>query len=239
MDVLIDGLQNAIKLLFSLNPEILQITWLTLKISGSSTILALLLGIPCGILLAFYHFPGRKFILTLINTGMGLPPVVVGLFIAIILWRSGPFGFLNLMYTPIAMIIAQFVIAFPIIAGFSTAAFQQVSPNVYLQAIALGASKWQALRVIMKEVRLSALAAIMAGFGGVISEIGAVLMVGGNIKGKTRVLTTAIVLETRMGKFGMAIALSILLLALSFSVNYLLTHIQQRGEKQWSYRSWR
>ncbi|MCP2604191.1 ABC transporter permease, partial [Candidatus Aminicenantes bacterium AC-708-M15] len=176
---------------------------------------------------------------SMINTGMGLPPVVVGLFVALILWRSGPLGSLNLIYTPIAMIIAQIIIAFPIIAGFSMSAFQQVTPDYYLQALALGASRLQAIWAMMKEARLPALAAVMAGFGGVISEVGAVLMVGGNIKDKTRVLTTAIVLETRMGKFGMAIALSVILLFLTFSVNYFLTHFQQRGERRWIFRSWR
>ncbi len=239
MSILISGLESAFEILLSLDPEILKITWLTLKVSGSATIIALLFGIPSGILLALYRFPGRKILVSLVNTGMGFPPVVVGLFIALFLWRSGPLGFFNLMYTPFAMIIAQFIIAFPIITGFSMAAFQQVAPKVYLQAITLGASRLQAILTMIKEVRLSTLAAIMAGFGAIISEVGAVLMVGGNIKGKTRVLTTAIVLETRMGKFGMAIALSIILLILTFSVNYFLTHFQQRGERQWFYRSWR
>ncbi len=239
MNIFVEGLIKAFKIISSLDPEILKITWLTLKVSGIATLIALILGIPCGLFLALRHFPGRKILVSIINTGMGLPPVVVGLFIALFFWRSGPFGSLNLMYTPGAMIIAQILIAFPIIAGFSMSAFQQVTPNFYLQALALGASKWQAIWAMMKEARLPALAAIMAGFGGIISEVGAVLMVGGNIKDKTRVLTTAIVLETRMGKFGMAIALSIILLALTFAVNYFLTHFQQRGERQWIYRSWR
>lgn len=239
MELLFEGFKRALEILFSLDPEVFEITWLTIKISGSATLIALLLGLPLGIALALYHFPGRKILVSLINTGMGLPPVVVGLFVALFLWRSGPLGFLNLIYTPVAMVIAQVIIAFPIVAGFSMAALQQVDPQVSLQAKALGASKWQALWAVLKEARLPTLAAVMAGFGGVISEIGAVLMVGGNIRGYTRVLTTAIVLETRMGKFSLAIALSLILLFLSFVVNYLLTSLQQKGFREWPYRSWR
>ncbi|MCP2520840.1 ABC transporter permease [Candidatus Aminicenantes bacterium AC-335-A11] len=239
MNIFLDGLIKAFKIIENLDPEILKITWLTIKVSGTATFISLILGIPFSLFLALRHFPGRKFLISMINTGMGLPPVVVGLFVALILWRSGPLGSLNLIYTPIAMIIAQIIIAFPIIAGFSMSAFQQVTPDYYLQALALGASRLQAIWAMMKEARLPALAAVMAGFGGVISEVGAVLMVGGNIKDKTRVLTTAIVLETRMGKFGMAIALSVILLFLTFSVNYFLTHFQQRGERRWIFRSWR
>ncbi len=239
MELLFEGFGRAFEILFSLDPEVFKITWLTIKISGSATLIALALGLPLGIVLALYRFPGRKLLVTMVNTGMGLPPVVVGLFVALFLWRSGPLGFLNLIYTPTAMVIAQVIIAFPIVAGFSLAALQQVDPQVELQARALGASRWQALGAVLKEARLPTLAAVMAGFGGVISEIGAVLMVGGNIEGYTRVLTTAIVLETRMGRFAVAIALSFILLALSFLVNYLLTYVQQRGAREWPYRSWR
>ncbi len=239
MELLFEGFRRAFEILFSLDPEVFKITWLTIKISGSATLIALALGLPLGIVLALYRFPGRKLMVAMVNTGMGLPPVVVGLFVALFLWKSGPLGFLNLIYTPTAMVIAQVIIAFPIVAGFSVAALQQVDPQIALQARALGASRWQALWAVLKEARLPALAAVMAGFGGVISEIGAVLMVGGNIKGYTRVLTTAIVLETRMGRFAVAIALSLILLALSFLVNYLLTYVQQRGAREWPYRSWR
>ncbi len=239
MELLFEGFRRAFEILFSLDPEVFKITWLTIKISGSATLIALALGLPLGIVLALYRFPGRKLMVAMVNTGMGLPPVVVGLFVALFLWKSGPLGFLNLIYTPTAMVIAQVIIAFPIVAGFSVAALQQVDPQIALQARALGASRWQALWAILKEARLPTLAAVMAGFGGVISEIGAVLMVGGNIKGYTRVLTTAIVLETRMGRFAVAIALSLILLTLSFLVNYLLTYVQQRGAREWPYRSWR
>ena len=160
---------------------------------------------------------------------MGLPPVVVGLFVSIFLWRSGPLGTLELLYTPAAIVIAQFVIAAPIVIGLTVAAMQQLNPKLRLQFMGLGASRGQVLWLLMREARLPLLAAVMAGFGGVISEVGASMMVGGNLLGQTRVLTTATVLETGKGNFDVAIALSVILLALVFGVNYLLTWIQQRG----------
>jgi tungstate transport system permease protein len=196
-------------------------------------LLSLLLGIPLGIALALSRFPGRSFVVSLINTGMGLPPVVVGLFVSISLWRRGPLGFLELLYTPTAMIVAQVVIAFPIVAGLTMAAFQSLNPNLSLQLLGIGASRLQLLWLLSKEARLPLLAAVMAGFGGVISEVGASMMVGGNIRGQTRVLTTATVLETGKGNFEIAIALSLILLVLTFAVNYLLTHIQQREQLRW------
>lgn len=239
MDFLFQGISKAFKLLSSFNREALEITWLTLKISGTATFIALLIGLPSGVGLALYRFPGRRFLISLINTGMGLPPVVVGLFVALFLWRAGPLGSLNLMYTPLAMVIAQVIIAFPLIAGLTLTAIQQVDLQIMLQARALGASSLQAIMILLKEARLAQLTAVMAGFGGAISEVGAVLMVGGNLKGQTRVLTTAIVQETRMGKFEMAIALSIILLILSFVINYFLTYWQQKGARHWKWRSWK
>jgi len=159
--------------------------------------------------------------------------VVVGLFVSIFLWRSGPLGFLELLYTPTAIVIAQVVIAFPIVAGLTMAAFQTLNPNLSLQLVGIGASKPQVLWLLCKEARLPLLAAIMAGFGGVISEVGASMMVGGNIRGQTRVLTTATVLETGKGNFELAIALGLILLILSFAVNFLLTYIQQREQLRW------
>ncbi len=188
----------------------------------------MLLGIPLGTYLALAEFPGRRFVLSLVNTGMSLPPVVVGLFITIFLWRSGPLGFLRLLYTPIAMILAQVVIAAPIVTGLTVAAIQQLNPKLRLQILALGASRTQLVWLLLREARLPLLAAIMAGFGGVISEIGASMMVGGNILGHTRVLTTATVMETSKGNFDIAIALSVILLLLIFAVNAILTYTQQR-----------
>jgi tungstate transport system permease protein len=229
MDLLWQGITQAIHLIASGDPAVLQITWLSIKISGGATLVSLLAGVPAGIWLALTRFPGRGLLVALVNTGMGLPPVVVGLFVSIFLWRSGPLGFLELLYTPTAIVIAQFVIAVPIVTGLTISAMQQLNPKLRLQLLGLGASRWQILCLLMREARLPMLAAVMAGFGGVISEVGASMMVGGNLLGQTRVLTTATVLETGKGDFDVAIALSVILLVLVFGVNYLLTWIQQRG----------
>lgn len=211
--------------------EILQITLLSLKISIIATALSLLIGLPLGTLLALGKFPGRSFSLSVVNTGMGLPPVVVGLFVAIMLWRSGPLGSLDLIYTPAAIVIAQLIIALPIVAGLTAAALQQLDPGLRLQLYGLGASRTQMILTLWQEARLPLLAALMAAFGSVISEVGASMMVGGNIRFQTRVLTTAIVLETSKGAFETAIALSALLLTITFLVSWALTTIQQRGAK--------
>ena len=229
MQLIWQGLIEAVRLIFTGDPGVLQITWLSIQISGTATVLSLLLGIPAGVALALTRFPGRAFLIALVNTGMGLPPVVVGLFVTIFLWRSGPLGALELLYTPTAIVIAQFVIAAPIVTGLTIAAMQQLNPRLRLQLLALGASRWQLLLLLMREARLPLLAAVMAGFGGVISEVGASMMVGGNLLGHTRVLTTATVLETGKGNFEVAIAMGVILLVLTFVVNYLLTLIQQRG----------
>jgi tungstate transport system permease protein len=231
MELIWQGIREAIRLIVSGDPGVLQITWLSLQISGVATLLSLLLGIPAGIGLALTRFPGWRLLVALVNTGMGLPPVVVGLFVSIFLWRSGPLGLLELLYTPTAIVIAQFIIAAPIVTGLTIAAMQQLNPRLRLQLLALGASRWQLLWLLMREARLPLLAAVMAGFGGVISEVGASMMVGGNLLGQTRVLTTATVLETGKGDFDIAIALSLILLVLVFGVNYLLTWIQQRGRR--------
>jgi tungstate transport system permease protein len=186
-----------------------------------------------GIALALARFRGRSFIAALVNTGMGLPPVVVGLFVSVFLWRSGPLGFLELIYSPTAMVLAQVIIAFPIVAGLTMASFQSLDPKLILQLLGIGASKPQLLWLLCKEARLPLLAAVMAGFGGVISEVGASMMVGGNIRGETRVLTTATVLETGKGNFDIAIALSLILLALTFAINFFLTRVQQREQLRW------
>jgi tungstate transport system permease protein len=228
MELILDGIVTALKLLFSLDREVLAITLLSLKISGCATLISLVLGIPAGVFLALSDFPGRRLVISAVNTGMGLPPVVVGLFVSIMLWRNGPFGFLEILYTPLAMILAQAVIAAPIVTGITIAAIQSLPANLKLQVRALGATRTQTVWILVRESRLPLLAAVMAGFGGVISEVGASIMVGGNIKGQTRVLTTATVMETGKGNFDVAIALSLILLLLAFGVNWLLTHIQQR-----------
>jgi tungstate transport system permease protein len=222
------GILQAVRLLLAGDAEVWSVTWLSLRISATATLLSLALGIPLGTALALARFPGRGFVISLVNTGMGLPPVVVGLFVTIVLWRNGALGFLELLYTPTAMILAQLVIAAPIVIGLTLAAIQQIPEKFRLQLLGLGASHAQMVWTLLKEARLPMLAAVMAGFGAVISEVGASLMVGGNIKNSTRVLTTATVLETSKGNFDVAIALSLILLALMFLVNWALTWIQQR-----------
>ena len=215
-----------------LYPETWQITFLSLQISALATFISLVVGLPLGTVLALGKFPGRSFLLSIVNTGMGLPPVVVGLFVALMLWRSGPLGDLKLIYTPSAIIIAQVVIAFPVVTGLTTAALLALDPRFQLQLLGLGASRVQMILKLWHEARLPLLAALMAGFDAVISEVGASMMVGGNIRFQTRVLTTAIVLETGKGNFDLAIALAILLLVITFLVNWALTLIQQRGAKR-------
>ncbi len=229
MALIAQGLLEALRLLVTGDPEVWRITILSLQVSGSATLLSLLAGIPLGTFLALARFPGRALAVSLVNTGMGLPPVVVGLFVTILLWRNGVLGFLEILYTPGAMVLAQFIIAAPIVTGLTLAAVQQVPEKFRLQILALGASRVQMVWMLLKEARLPLLAAVMAGFGGVISEVGASLMVGGNIRGSTRVLTTATVLETSKGNFEVAIALSAILLLVTFLVNWALTWIQQRS----------
>jgi tungstate transport system permease protein len=228
MDIILEGLKQAFYLLATLDPEVLGITLLSLEISGLATLISLFIGIPGGMSLALSRFAGRRLVVSLVNTGMGLPPVVVGLFVTIFLWRNGPLGFLGILYTPAAIVIAQAIIATPIVMGITLAAIQQLPRNLRLQILALGATRAQMLWLLAKEARLPLLAAVMAGFGGVISEVGASIMVGGNIKGYSRVLTTATVMETSKGNFDLAMALGFILLILAFSINALLTHIQQR-----------
>jgi tungstate transport system permease protein len=228
MDLIFEGIKKAFWLLVTLDPEVLGITFLSLKVSGLATLISLLIGIFVGISVALARFPGKRIVVSLINTGMGLPPVVVGLFVTIFLWRNGPLGFFGLLYTPAAMIIAQAVIATPIVMGITVAAIQQLPPKLRLQILALGATRMQMVWLLIREARLPLLAAVMAGFGGVISEVGASIMVGGNIKGYSRVLTTATVMETGRGNFDVAIALGIILLLLAYFINLILTQIQQR-----------
>jgi tungstate transport system permease protein len=232
MDLILEGIKKAFWLLVSFDPEVLGITFLSIKVSGSATLISLIIGISVGASVALTRFPGRRIVVSLINTGMALPPVVVGLFVTISLWRNGPLGFLGILYTPLAMIIAQAVIATPIVTGITLAAVQQLPTKLRLQILALGATRFQMLWILIKEAKLSLLAAVMAGFGGVISEVGASIMVGGNIKGYSRVLTTATVMETGRGNFDVAIALSIILLLLAYLINLLLTQIQQRERRR-------
>ena len=228
MDLIAEGIGKALHLLLALDPEVLRITFLSLEVSGAATVISLLLGISLGTAVALNSFPGKRILVSLVNTGMGLPPVVVGLFVSILLWRNGPLGSLGLLYTPSAMVLAQAIIATPIVMGITIGAMQGLPPALRLQVLALGATRAQLLWILIKEARLPLMAGVMAGFGGVISEIGASIMVGGNIKGYTRVLTTATVMETGRGNFDVAIALSLILLLVTAAINYCLTVIQQR-----------
>jgi tungstate transport system permease protein len=221
---------DLLKTIFT-DPEVWQITILSLKLSGLGTLISLLIGLPLGTLLGLGKFPGRSFLLSIMNTGMGLPPVVVGLAVALMLWRSGPLGALHLIYTPSAIVIAQTIISAPVVTGLTAAALQQLNPRLRMQLLGLGANTLQMVAWMWWEARLSLLAALMAGFGSVISEVGASMMVGGNIRYQTRVLTTAIVLETGKGQFDLAISLGVWLVLLTFIVNLALTWIQQKGAR--------
>ncbi len=228
MDLLVEGFRKALELVLTLDPEVLGITALSLEISASATLLSVLLGVTAGTAIALATFPGKRLVVSVVNTGMGLPPVVVGLFVSMFLWRNGPLGALGLLYTPAAIVIAHAVIATPIVTGITIGAIQGLPPALRLQILALGATRGQLLWMLVREARIPLLAGVMAGFGGVISEVGASIMVGGNIRGQTRVLTTATVMETGKGNFDVAIALSAILLALTLAVNAALTAVQQR-----------
>ena len=230
MDIILQGIAQAFKLLIHGDPAVMRIAALSLGVSFSATAISLVVGVMLGTTIGLTRFFGRRFIVSLINTGMGAPPTVVGLVVMIFLWRNGPLGVLHLLYTPAAMVVAQFIISVPIITGFTLASIQQTDRKLQLQLQALGASRLQMVWLLIKESRLPLLAAVMAGFGAIISEVGASMMVGGNITGQTRVLTTAIVMETGKGEFGTAIALSIILMVLVYGVNLLLTWAQQRSK---------
>jgi tungstate transport system permease protein len=232
VDLIWEGISQAFEMLRNLNPEVLEITLLSLKLSGIATLISLLIGLPLGTAMALGIFPTRRFWLSIVNTGMALPPVVVGLSISILLWRSGPLGGLGLIYTPAAIVIAQVVIAAPVVTGLTVAALQHQDPRLRTQLYGLGASRIQMVWHLWREARLPLLAALMAGFGAVISEVGAVMMVGGNLLGHTRVLTTAIVMETGRGQFAPAIALGVILLLVAFLVNMALTWVQQRSANE-------
>ena len=214
--------------------DLTEIIVLSLQVSGVALLLSTLIGVPIGVLLGLNRFVGRRLMIALLYTGMGFPPVVIGLFVYLLLSRSGPLGSLHLsfipsLFTPAAMIVAQTIIAFPLVSGFTMAAVMGVDPHLKQQVMALGATKQQAALAVLMEARIGVVVAIIAGFGGIISEVGAVMMVGGNIEGRTRVLTTAIVLSTRQGDFNLAIALGLILLAITFLVNVAMLRLQGKS----------
>ncbi len=227
--MILEGLSKGIGMLFSADPELWGIILLTLRVSGTATALSVALGVPLGAFLALSSFPGRRGLISLINTGMGLPPVVAGLWVSLLLWRYGPLGFLGLMYTPAAMIVAQTSLALPVVAGLTLAGIGGLNPKLSLQIQALGASRWQMYWLLIREARYSVLAAVIAGFGAAVSEVGASMMVGGNILGQTRVMTTATVMEVSKGSFDAALALSLVLLFLVYGATAVLTWVQQGG----------
>lgn len=228
MDLLLNGLKKALEMIVTGDREILEITLLTLRVSMTAVLISTCVGIPFGMLLGLSRFPGRKLILVFINIGMGLPPVVAGLWITMFLWRSGPLGDLSLLYSPTAIVMAQVLVSLPIVTGLTAAAFQQINGKMLMQIKALGATKLQLLFILIKETRLAILAAVIAGFGRVIAEVGAAMMVGGNIRGETRILTTSIVMEVSKGNFDIALALSFILMTLAFIITFALTFLQQR-----------
>lgn len=228
MEFIFDGFVKGLSLIFNADAEVYSIVKLSLFVSVFATAVSVAIGVPLGSLVAVKKFPLKKIAISLVNTGMGLPPVVVGLIAMLFLSRNGPLGFLGWLYTPAGMVLAQVIIATPVITGLSLSAMQSLDRRFYLQMLTLGAGQWQALWVCLKEVKLSILAAVIAGFGSVISEVGAVMIVGGNIRHQTRVLTTATVMETHMGNFDTAIALGLILLGLTFLINLALTFIQQQ-----------
>lgn len=217
-----------------MNSGLLDIILLSLKVSGIALLISTLLGVPFGVFLGLNRFSGRRLLVALVYTGMGFPPVVVGLFVYLLLSRSGPLGALHLpwipaLFTAEAMIVAQVIIALPLIAGFTMSAIMGVDPHLRQQLMALGATKQQAAVAVLMEARVGVVAAIIGGFGGIISEVGAVTMVGGNIEGRTRVLTTAIVLLTRQGDFSLSIVLGLILLGITFAINLAMMRLQGKS----------
>jgi tungstate transport system permease protein len=230
MDELTIGIAEAAGMLLGGRPEVWEVIRLSLRVSLSATAIALVLGVPAGAALALARFPGRSLAVGAVYAGMGLPPIVAGLLVSLFLWRNGPLGAIGLLYTPTAMIVAQTLIATPIVGGLTLAAVNALDPRYRLQLMALGAGRVQTVWWLLREARLPLIAAVIAGFGAVISEVGAAMMVGGNIKGETRVLTTATVLEVSRGHFETAFALSFVLLGLTYLVTMALTLLQRQHQ---------
>ncbi len=229
MDTLAEALVNALKLLRDMDPALLETVGLTLQVTGAALVIALIIGIPTGAAIGLSPgVRGAGFLIPLIYTGMGLPPVAVGLFVYLLLSNQGPLGGLDWLFTPTGMVLAQTIIAFPLVVGLTMAAVRGVDAQLPVQLRALGATRRQTALTTLVEARMGVTAAVVAAFGSIISEVGAVMLVGGNIEGRTRVLTTAIVLETRKGNFALALALGLILLALAFVANFAFYRLQVR-----------
>lgn len=232
MNLILQGFDKAFSLILSLDAELFGIIFLSLEVSGLALLVATMLGLPAGAVLGLKKFPGRGLVVSVMNTFMGLPPVVVGLFIYLLMSRRGMLGFLGLLYTPSAMIIAQTILAVPIVTALCQSAIVNVDPVIRQAARTLGATPGQVTVAIIKEARYGIFSAIIAAFGRVMAEVGAILIVGGNIAGYTRVMTTTIALETDKGNFELALALGVILLAISFVVNAALHLVQKKGAIQ-------
>ncbi len=231
MDVIWQGLKEGFLLIIAMDPEIVQITLLSIQVSVSALLLAAIMGIPLGTVLALKEFPGRKTLLNITYTFMGLPPVLAGLLVFLFLSTSGPLGYFQLMFTPTAMVIAQVLLGFPIVCGLTARAVMAQPQEVFDTAATLGATRRQASWAIIRESRMGIIAALTTALGRLIAEVGAVMMVGGNIKGETRVLTTSIVLETRMGNDSSALAIGIVLLLIAFLIMLLILSLEKRTFK--------
>ena len=227
MNEFVEGLITAIKLIITLNPEVVDITLRTLRISLSALLIGTFLFIPVGSLIHFHEFWGKRSLINIIQTLYALPTVVVGLLVFLFLSRSGPLGFLGLFFTPSGMVIGQILLIAPIMTGLTISALSGVGRSIRETIISLGATESQAIIANIKEARFAILAAVITGFGRVISEVGAAMMIGGNIRGYTRVLTTTIALETSMGNIELSLALGIILLSLALIINIGLNWIQQ------------
>lgn len=229
MSVYLQAVIDAFRLVFGGSSEVWSVIGLSLGVSGTAVLLATVVGVPVGYLLGISRFGGRAALMVLVNTAMGFPPVVIGLFVYMALSRSGPLGSLELLFTPQSMVIAQVILAAPLIAGVTTAAIASVPRDLRIQVRALGASRLQEGLAVLTEARRGVMAAVIAGFGGIISEVGAVNIVGGNIQGSTRVMTTAIMFNVSRGEFGIAMAWAMVLIGIALMVNAALTTLQNVG----------
>jgi len=229
LNLILEGLVKAFWLIVSFDREVYEIMFLSLRVSGTAVLIGALLGVPSGATVGLKEFFGKRFLMSIVNTLMGLPPVVVGLLVYLLLSTSGPLGVFQLLYTPEAMITAQLIMVIPIVMGVTVSSVSSVSKAIKEKALSLGATNWQMTLKVLKEARLGILTALIVSFGAAISEVGAVMIVGGNIRWATRVLTTAIVFETELGEFGLAIALGVILLLLAFVINWALTYLQWSG----------
>jgi len=230
MDYLLDGIATALQLIVTLDAEVTHCTLVSLQVSAIAILLASLVGLPCSFLIGMYDFKGKKTVITLFNTLMAIPTVVIGLFVFSFISRQGPLGVLGLLFTPAAMVIGQFLLATPIVVALSYAAIQGIDPRVKMTALTLGARSHQVIITLLLEARFAIIAAVIAGFGRVIGEVGSAMMLGGNIRGYTRTISTAIALETSKGEFSLGLALGMILLTVALSVNIALRYLQHKSK---------